>query len=74
MDKPTCRTCPYWDLQDPETQMGATGSCQRHAPRWGVGENGDEPVFFPLTLDWQFCGEHPDFPGRIASKRAESSA
>jgi hypothetical protein len=29
MDRPTCGTCPYWDLEDGETQ----GLCLRYPPR-----------------------------------------
>lgn len=60
--RPTCRTCAYYDLTNPNEGPGY-GSCRRYAPRdfhpseSGVICDGD---------DW--CGEHPDFPKYLRAR------
>lgn len=58
------------------------GECHRKAPRGAIGLPRGSESGQPLNLDYHwpmslrddFCGEHPDFPAWIASKRAESTA
>jgi hypothetical protein len=71
MERPTCKTCPYWDCTDSEFAT-ASGTCNRYAPM--PIRSGDDPLVWSTTIDDDFCGEHPSFPAYIASlKPAESS-
>lgn len=63
MDKPTCKTCPYFDCL---SAMG--GYCNRMSPRPEIRSDADD-IFLawpPVTED-DWCGQHPDFPAYIAS-------
>jgi hypothetical protein len=70
VERPTCGTCPYWDVPDTlneEENDGNYGNCRRHAPSpVAVPEadiDGDDAgVFWPITTLIEWCGEHPDFP------------
>ena len=58
-ERPTCATCPYWE--PPKVgRTRAEGLCRRFAPR-------EEHA--PMLPD-EWCGDHPDFPAWIASRRA----
>ena len=73
MDRPMCRTCPYWNCEDPSEE--GCGECRRHAPRSVVTPVDDdvdstkkcqEPTM-PFTEGDFWCGNHPDFPYWMAS-------
>jgi hypothetical protein len=51
MEKPTCKTCAYWDEFSPDNKPShADGVCRRRPSReWCVSD----------SADW--CGEHPKF-------------
>jgi hypothetical protein len=74
MDRPTCKTCPYYVSSG---EVGGEGQCQRHPPRFISCEYEgaeDEPAntgYWPLVTETGFCGEHPDFPAYLASLRPE---
>ena len=70
MDRPTCRTCPYWEIylaSDP--QRG--GVCERRPPVIVPISDIEEgwKTVWPETGAQEGCGEHPDFPAFIASMR-----
>lgn len=63
MDRPTCKTCPYFDSYENGTDEG---ECRIGRPI--IGEVDDKPFgVWPPTYEFEFCGEHPDFPAYIAS-------
>jgi len=68
-ERPTCETCPYWEEQDKHQ-----GLCRRHAPRSVIDgelpENEEYQQFpiYPITLDYEWCGSHPDFPAWLAER------
>lgn len=53
MEKPTCATCPFWDLQYKDL---AIGECRAHAPQ--TQPNDDDDIW-PSTAAKDWCGEHP---------------
>lgn len=74
MERPTCKTCPYWqDLGEPDPTWadGNLGECLRFPPvlvTTQVRPRGGRPngeTFttwnWPETGWWTGCGEHPDF-------------
>jgi hypothetical protein len=70
MERPMCETCPYWDSPSKDT---TSGLCCRNAPRSlsSFHDAVDDPVAqWPMTMEWEFCGEHPDFPAYIAATRS----
>jgi hypothetical protein len=66
MDRPTCETCPYHFVFDPEDW----GECRRFPPE--VGETGEAKWPIIDTDCTSFCGEHPDFPAWLASRKADA--
>ena len=53
MKKPTCETCPYFQLRPTTEEVpnpDKFGRCHRRRPQ------------FPCVLEGDWCGEHPDFP------------
>lgn len=83
MDRPMCKTCPYWmPTGHTTTKPGwwvdppeglALGQC-RHSPppaahhhAGGVYEHGAGQP--PLTNESFWCGQHPDFLAHIATTR-----
>lgn len=69
MDRPTCKTCPYWD----HVEGVRAGTCRRHAPKAFTDPDGTEISTFPCwpdTHDVEFCGEHPDFPEYVITFQA----
>lgn len=80
MERPTCETCPYWDVFSAGED---DGFCRRYAPRpsqeglqrpYNPAIKGDRREVFPATTKIQeWCGEHPDFPAYIAALRAASA-
>lgn len=83
MDRPTCKTCPFFTSVG--FDEGESGQCRRHAPRpimatYEDSENCAMPtlaiwpqIFFQPHLGPEgvdFCGEHPDFPDYIANLKA----
>ncbi len=82
MEKPVCRTCPYWEVTaGNEDGSPSIGNCQRHAPVFpptqdmfeaAVNVDNDSGAWTgwqPETLPGESCGEHPDFPSYIAMER-----
>lgn len=90
MEKPTCRTCPYWDKADcwvdnaiqhddePNAEFIARAideglvrcECHRFPPAILSRQQRDEQTCssdYPVTIDFEWCGEHPDFPAYIES-------
>jgi len=63
-ERPTCATCPYW--AGPEDAHGGLGSCRPRSPRH-LGSQCDD---FAIVSSIEWCGDHPDFPAYIASRRA----
>lgn len=69
--RPTCKTCPYWQLWDPEIN-----ECHRHAPiaYYGTPQEADARerkfAIYPFTADNDWCGDHPDFPSHLAATRS----
>jgi hypothetical protein len=70
MERPTCKTCAFWDWE----QAGgdslideSSGFCMRHAPREVLAGEGDLVHDSPLIYGDRWCGEHHLFPAYIAS-------
>jgi hypothetical protein len=57
MEKPICKTCVYWEKlhewKSTRGDSGWIGDCKRYAPL--LKSNREK-------ADYDFCGEHPDFP------------
>ncbi len=70
MDRPTCKTCPFWDSANWHNLEN--GRCRR-APPVGDGhdvEGTDELLgSWPLTAQDDWCGEHPKFRAYITAMR-----
>ena len=69
MDKPTCKSCPFWDDEK---------ICRRYAPRQGtlimpreIGELARMTTIFEARSSDEWCGDHPEFAAWIASQRPE---
>lgn len=78
MDRPTCRTCPFWDCDqrgEPTDETDAR-QCRRLPPQinqeWADTHGGN--VAWPTTFTYDWCGEHPDFPAYLASLRVDGAA
>jgi hypothetical protein len=84
VDRPTCKTCMYYDdmVIEPDDPVGVLGVCRRFPPVF-VG-----PMASKVDRGWAFseefwiqpwvsgrgcCGEHPDFPAYLASRRTAAS-
>ncbi len=76
-ERPTCATCPYWDRHFSDEN---TGDCKRFPPRFPSTieqikmNGGDSPEiespfdgWFPIVVDSEWCGEHPDFPAHVVA-------
>ena len=61
MDRPTCKTCPYWRKQ---YEDDTSGTCQRRSPQ---AVRRDYPTFAE-THESSWCGEHPDFAAWMATQ------
>jgi hypothetical protein len=59
----TCAGCRFWAADDDHAQVG---ECRRHAPRPAVSAALTDPdldyhandVWWPVTVDVEWCGEH----------------
>ena len=81
-ERPTCKTCPYWDMVKGDESIG---SCRRFPPRivehllqrdaHGEPDENNQflATFMPVAMEDWFCGEHPDFQAWIASRGKEQS-
>lgn len=71
MDKPTCKTCPYFEAGDENNGDGFdAGYCHRSSPiAIPLDDDHEDSVFvlWPKTLKIEWCGEHPQFPTYLAS-------
>jgi hypothetical protein len=76
MDRPTCKTCPYWDEMDPDEDDKPIGMCHLLPPQY-TGKHTSEDSSKSACLEaWDFpwtrfdmgCGQHPDFPDWIAAR------
>lgn len=67
MERPTCKTCPYYLIQS-----GEQGTCQFGTPDnlYAPGRMG--AWIWPPTRPDEFCHAHPDFPAYIASLKPPS--
>lgn len=66
MEKPTCRTCVFW--QEFEGSPEHDGTCQKNAPEpRACLRSRDTFAAWPITYAGEFCGEHPGFPAYLAS-------
>ncbi|MCP4540131.1 MAG: hypothetical protein GY832_23585 [Chloroflexi bacterium] len=58
---PTCGTCPYWGGSEKGVDLEFAEVCRRHAR--------------PSSVSWtrvyigDWCGDHPDFPAWIESRK-----
>jgi hypothetical protein len=70
MDRPTCKTCLYWEPQgiDPDQ-----GYCRRYPPqhidKTESHTDAAERYLVPVTWGDDWCGEHPDFPAWLARQK-----
>ena len=68
MERPTCKTCPYWQ----GNIRGSRGYCRRSRPVARVENFGDDTVLVgehPLTWPDAWCGDHPHFERFIQIER-----
>ena len=73
--RPTCKTCPYWNLMDWSDSDFTWGLCVIRAPGTIAKDDYDDerpPSIWPGTLADDFCGEHPDFRDYLKSRSANS--
>ena len=49
-----CGNCPYWELIEK-----SLGECRQDNAK--VIDQDDGALVFPLTTDYEWCGQHPDF-------------
>lgn len=61
MERPTCKTCPYWFVRD----RGVYGECRRRSPVAGTGKIA--LAQYPSAFPAHWCGEHPAFPAYLRS-------
>ena len=79
MDKPTCATCPYWVHTETADEFTTLGECMRYPPKLLPSYTDDldsdiqrqwQFAAGPIVSDDCFCGEHPDFPAFLESRKA----
>lgn len=80
MDRPTCKTCLYWNREGEDSEEG---TCRRYPPTgplkpYAEPTHGNDPAHwnatewnFPVTYDEESCGEHTDFPAWLAAQRGQ---
>lgn len=69
--RPTCGTCPYWD----RAGDGPYGWCHRYPPQLAPNPDREDrrvEELRPVMSSSRWCGEHPDFPAYLGSRRAPS--
>lgn len=67
MDRPTCKTCPFWQaIFNDDT----AGECRIKAP---LSKRSLNDFTFVHTHGDSWCGEHPDFPAFISATRKPTS-
>jgi hypothetical protein len=69
MDKPTCKTCPYWIeplLNVDDDNLSCWRECQRFPPSLAGDERRGRWL---KSFRDDTCGEHPDFPAWIESQK-----
>ena len=74
MDKPRCKTCPYWDELPPvEESTEEAGVCLRFPPVIPAFEDQADGAVYQGTQPWTYptdtCGEHPEFSAYITSMK-----
>lgn len=84
MERPRCKTCPYWDIYDapyPKNTHGEDiidGDCHRRPPppvaATAIPDTDGYEWYWPPTSSYDFCGEHPDFPAYITSLRESAQS
>lgn len=57
-DPVACDTCLYWFGIGPGKCGEMIGECRRYAPRATPGFEPGDVIFWPLTEQHQWCGEH----------------
>lgn len=86
MERPTCKTCPYWEAMQ---NNRIDGQCFRYPPSIpsvdsqideldSVHGGGERYALFHgmqvVTMSEHWCGEHPAFPAYIASLKIASTS
>jgi len=80
MERPSCRTCPYWDNSNDEPGREPKGFCRKRSPRFPPTESLVKAAedswggIWPDTYYFEWCGEHPDFPVWLAARKANQKA
>jgi hypothetical protein len=83
VDRPTCKTCPYWvnyTCDSEEPARPDSGGCELLPPQW-VGPPIDaardvcptvnpDNWSQPCTNSCDGCGQHPDFPAYLKALAA----
>lgn len=77
MERPICKTCPYWKRDE---VLRSIGECRRHSPPAGMaGEIRHSETNAPFRASWaktltdDWCGEHPGFPAYLESLKTTPS-
>jgi hypothetical protein len=65
-ERPTCVSCPFWA----ENEGSMLGECRRQPPTMPYAEAAENTDgIWPVTLETEWCGEHPDMPAWIEQRR-----
>ncbi len=68
--RPTCGTCPFYDAEAKtrtyDESFAGSMIPQRPIPAFGLCKLDPRPIH-KVPTDW--CGEHPDFPAWIETRR-----
>ena len=61
MGEATCKTCPFWSVEDEKRADLSGRECRRLAPPAFITESdtGGLDSGWPVTLPTDWCGEHP---------------
>jgi hypothetical protein len=84
MERPTCRTCVFWDYVEYPGTDDDVWECHAEPPglvtaalrleRAKMGQADDpQSAAWPLTAGRDWCGRHSDFPAYLKA-RAESQS
>lgn len=70
MERPTCKSCEHFGSLN-SVDTSPPSYCHRYPPVL-VGVNTIRPISEPIPVyEYQYCGEHTDFPTYIASLKQD---
>ncbi len=66
MNKPTCETCPFWEITNDKMRLGECHIGRPLAHLDPEDSNGGSFTIWPSTCGEDWCGEHPQFQAWLA--------